>query len=849
MNANSFKTLEFDRIRALLLQQAGSLEGRARLEALRPLVEPEAVRRALARTSEAVSVLQQLGRQPYHDLPDPREALAGARVRGSHLEPRALADLASFVEGGVEIARRVARVDGAPGLAALASRIEDTTPVAAAIRRALLPSGELADDASPRLAELRRTLLRLRSQLTSVMEGYLRSPESERLLQDRIVTTRNDRYVLLLKSEQKGQLPGIIHGSSGSGASLFVEPLPAVELNNDIVELQDAERREVVRILQELTALAGTRADAIAAMADALGELDAVQAMALLARAMDAHAPEIVEDSEPLLELLDARHPLLMPELAARLGITRASEPVPVSVRVGGPHPVLVISGPNTGGKTVALKSVGLFALMAQCGLHLPAGPGSRLPVFRRVYADIGDEQSIAESLSTFSAHLAAIVEMTRDLARPALVLLDEVGAGTDPTEGGALGVAIVEHFRCAGAMVVATTHHGLMKAYAQSTPGVETASFGYDPASYQPNYRLHIGTPGRSLALEMAERLGLPAAVVADARARRDVKEEQAEALLARLEREKAAQEQERERLLALRGEAESALARATALERELQAKKRREVELFAKELRRRGDEAEQKAALAIREAVARVEAAQKAAAAAPRLRGEAIAAIRDAREAVLADPQLELPAEVEAPSLPLAVGMRVRVKPMGLTGELLSLHGDKAELAVSGKRLKVATSELVGLDSKTPSYRPRGHSSPQPAAGRQDGVPRGAWGDGVPPAQRKPESAVGSSGATPRDRRPSSVGSVSFPTKQVPPELNLIGLTVEEASDRVLKLLDDAALSDRRELRLIHGFGEGKLRKAIAKLLETHPLVGSWRAGGPSEGGGGATVVELRD
>ena len=466
-----------------------------------------------------MALLRAVGRQPYHDLPDPAEALAVARVRGAHLEPRALADLASFIEGGVEIARRVARVDGTPRLSRLASEVQDTGDVAVAIRRALLPSGEVADDASPRLADIRRTLLRLRSQLTSVMEGYLRSRDAERLLQDRVITTRNDRYVLLLKAENKGQLPGIIHGSSGSGASFFVEPLPAVELNNDIVQLQDEERNEVVRILRELTARAGHRADDIALMASVLGELDAVQAMALLAVDMDAHPPEIVEGAKADLELLDSRHPLLMPKLAERLGIARSKEPVPVSLRVGGDEPVLVISGPNTGGKTVALKTVGLFALMAQCGLHVPAAPGSRLPVFRRIYADIGDEQSIAENLSTFSSHLAAIVEMTRDLARPALVLLDEVGAGTDPTEGGALGVAIVEHFRKSGAMVLATTHHGLMKAYAQSTPGVATASFGYHPETYEPTYRLTLGAPGRSLALEMAERLGLPAEVVADAR------------------------------------------------------------------------------------------------------------------------------------------------------------------------------------------------------------------------------------------------------------------------------------------------------------------------------------------
>jgi DNA mismatch repair protein MutS2 len=820
LNANSYRALEFDRIRALLLQQAGSAEGRVRLEALRPLVQPEAVRGALARTGEGVALLRMVGRQPYHDLPDPAEALAGARVKGAHLESRALLDLASFIEGGGEIAHRVARTEGAPRLARLAAEVSDTSDVARAVRRALLPTGEVADDASPHLAETRRTLARLKTQLTSVMEGYLRSRDAEKLLQDRIITTRNDRYVLLLKAENRGQLPGIIHGSSSSGASLFVEPLPAVELNNDIVSLQDEERREVVRILRELTARAGDRADEIAHLSSVLGELDAVQAMALLAVDMDAHAPEIVErvDEEaaagsggarpgaPLLDLRDCRHPLLMPKLAERLGIARSGEPVPVSLRAGGAEPVLVISGPNTGGKTVALKTVGLFALMAQCGLHIPAAPGSRLPVFRRVFADIGDEQSIAENLSTFSSHLAAIVEMTRDLQRPALVLLDEVGAGTDPTEGGALGVAIVEHFRQRGAMVLATTHHGLLKAYAQSTAGVACASFGYHPETYEPTFRLTLGTPGRSLALEMAERLGLPAPVVADARARRDDREQQAAALLARLEKEQAALELEKVQVEGLRAEAEGARARALAAERELLARKRREVELFAKELRRRGEEAERKAAEAIRAAVEKLEAAQKAAVAAPRLRTHAVRAIREARDEVLNDPELELPEEREAPQAPLAVGTRVRVRTLGIAGEVLALHGaDEAEVVISGKRLRIRPGELIPL-------------APRTGAGSQSGgiqLRRGREGGNGP----------------------------------VPAEINLIGLTVEEACDRLDKLLDDAALSDRREIRVIHGFGAGRLRKAVAQMLEGHPHVASWRLGQANEGGGGATIVELKD
>jgi DNA mismatch repair protein MutS2 len=793
--------LEFDRIRALLLQHAGSAEGAARLNALRPLADAPAVREALARTTEAVTLLRVVGRQPYHDLPDPAEALLGARMKGAHLEPRALIDLASFIEGGIEVAHRVARVEGTPRLSRLASEVRDTRDVTAPIRRALLPSGELADDASPRLADLRRTLLRLKAQLTSVMEGYLRSRDAERLLQDRIITTRNDRYVLLLKAEQKGQLPGIVHGSSGSGASFFLEPLPAVELNNDIVSLQDEERAEVLRILAELTSRVRERADDIAHLSLVMGELDAVQAMALLAVEMDAHPPEIVEErSSPLLELVDSRHPLLMPRVAERLGITRSNEPVPVSLRVGGDEPVLVISGPNTGGKTVALKTVGLLALMAQCGLHVPAAPGSRLPFFRRIYADIGDEQSIAENLSTFSSHLAVIVEMTRDLAKPALVLLDEVGAGTDPTEGGALGVAIVEHFRRQGAMVIATTHHGLMKAYALSTPGVACASFGYRPDSYEPTYRLTLGAPGRSLALEMAERLGLPAAVVSDARSRRDEKEQQAEALLARLERERAEIERERQLVDGLKIEAESARARALVAEREMQARKRQEVEVLARDLKRRAEDAERKAAEAIREAVARVEASQKAAALAPRVRTDALRAIRDARDEVLRDPELAIPEEREELQAPIIVGSRVRVTALGVTGEVLALQGETAEVAVAGKRLRVPQDQLVVLGGG----RPRGHVAP---------------------------------------------ATVEAPAKQVPAEINLIGLTVEEARERVDKLLDDAALSERREIRVIHGFGEGKLRKAVAQMLKTHPLVSSWRAGAPNEGGGGATIVELKE
>jgi DNA mismatch repair protein MutS2 len=806
LNGNSFRTLEFDAIRALVLSYAGSAAGQQRLHRLEPSTDVSEVRARLLRTREAVALLRTPGRQPYHDLPDIAEILAAARVEGLNLEPRQLLDVASFIDGGVEIARSVARSEGAPGLAQRASQVPAMHDLSAAIGRAILPSGEVSDDASPRLAEIRRTLTRLRAQLTTVMESFLRGKEAERTLQDKLITTRNERYVLLVKAEQRGQVPGIIHGSSGSGASLFVEPLPAVELNNDIVSLGDEERAEVLRILRDLTARVGDRARDLALAVDVLGELDAAQAMALTAREMDANEPELA-DKRLDLELLDARHPLLMPAVCERLGMARRStrEPVPVTLRVGFGQPVLVISGPNTGGKTVALKTAGLLSLMAQWGLFIPAAPGSTLPVFKRVYADIGDEQSIEANLSTFSAHLATIVEMTKGLLLPALVLLDEVGAGTDPTEGGALGVAIVDHFRSRDAMVMATTHHGLLKAYAQATPGVGSASFGYDPNTFEPTYRLALGVPGRSMALEMAERLGLPAAVVRDARGRRDEKEAQAEALLKKLEQDQAGLAVEQERIAAERAALEADKVQLVAAERAVEARKRAELDAFKRELQRRGEEAVRKATEAVAEAVRRIEEAPRLTpAAAAKARGQAVGAIREAQAEALALPGVAV-AEPTAAAVALVVGTRVRLKTLGVVGEIMTLpaKGD-VEVAVGGKRLRVPRAELVGVASS-------------PGPGKTVFRPS-------PPAVRD---------LNVRDAA----------------EVNVVGLTTDEAVPKVDKALDQAVMSERGVVRVVHGFGSGALRRAVAELLDGHPHVASFRAGGAGEGGGGVTIVELKE
>lgn len=801
MNGNTFRTLEYEAIRALLAGHTGSAMGRDRVAELRPLTDPARVRAELDLTSEAVTVLARVSRQPYNDLPDVREILPRARVAGLYLEPLELSAVASFAEGAHEIAVRVARVEGAPRLSAEAATLDHSPALATAIRRAILPSGEVADEASPRLGELRRGLLRARAQLHSLMDSYLQGPDSVRLLQDKVVTVRNDRYVLVVKSEQRAALPGVIHGGSSSGSSVFVEPLPAVNLNNDIVALQEEERQEVIRILRDLTARVGTHADALAHAAAVLGKLDFAQARALLAREMNAIAPELSARLD--LDLRNARHPLLMPALAARLG--RASregrDVVPVSLRLGFGTPVLVISGPNTGGKTVALKLLGLFALMAQSGLHVPAAEGSRLPVFQRVFADIGDDQSIAESLSTFSSHLAAIVEMTRELRLPALVLLDEVGAGTDPTEGGGLGVAIVEHFRKVGAMVAVTTHHGLMKAYAQQTEGVACAAFGYQKGSFAPDYSLHYGTAGRSLALEMAERLGLPIEVVRDARSRLDQKQVQVETLLAKLEADAAALGRERrevdERRERLRGEEQ----RLKEREREIALTRKAEADAFARELKKRGEAATARAQDAIARAVKKLEGQAKATDAARlRARSEALAGIRDAvaeaKSGVIAEPALPVA------SGPLTLGGKARLRDLPMTGEVTGFHGDDVDLLVLGKRMRVPRSSVVAL------------------------------GPGGAPVKAFPHSATALMTAAATDIA----------------EVQVIGLTVDEALPKVDKALDNAALQDRSHLRVVHGMGQGKLKKAVAELLDGHPHVARFETAPANQGGNGVTLVELR-
>ena len=500
----AFRTLEFDRIVADVAGLSLTPLGRAQLEVAKPATELRDVAALQHGTSETVRFFEQNPPFPLRSGQGLVEVAGLARHRGTPAGSAVAADPGRVRRLGGAVARRHPGREGfVSTLNAIVSQLASFKAEVAAVREAIDVSGEVLDNASPALRGIRDRLRHLRQKLRQTLEQFARGKDTSKYLQDEVITERNGRYVLLVRAEHRGNVPGIVHGSSGSGASLFLEPAATVEINNDIVELEEREREEIFRILLELTDRFRRRPGDLRAVESVATELDVLQARARHSARLGGIEPVFVADRS--FELRGARHPLL-------------EKAVPIDIVLEPPSRVLLITGPNTGGKTVALKTAGLFALMAQSGLHVPAVT-ARLPVFRSVFADIGDEQSIAASLSTFSAHITNLVAMDRSLDLPALVLLDEVGTGTDPNEGGALATALVNHFRQRGAHLIATTHFDVVKTWGTATEGVTVAGFAFDPQTYAPTYRLIYGAPGRSLAIEMAQRLGMPLAVVAAAR------------------------------------------------------------------------------------------------------------------------------------------------------------------------------------------------------------------------------------------------------------------------------------------------------------------------------------------
>ncbi len=834
MNAGALKTLEFDRIVSVVAGLTVTPIGRDRVAELGPLTESAGVMAAQRATTEGARFLADHPGFPLRAPADLEAILDGLGVDGRPLEALRLLGLAEYLESIEHSRTAIIRLGAAfPILNTLVATMASFREEIADVRRKVEPSGDVADGASPALAAIRERLRKQKTRLRTTMDTFVRDRDTAKYLQEQVVTDRNGRYVLMVRAEHRGAIPGIVHGGSTSGASLFIEPLETIEINNDIVALEEQEAEEVRRILLALTDAFRDRPDDLERTIEVATELDVVQARARFSIMVGGIEPVITGDGT--VELLAARHPLLMRTVAERLpGLaTRDSErehspspvpgsripdsPVPVDIRLLPPGRVLVITGPNTGGKTVALKTMGLLAAMAQTGLHVPAEHGSRLPVFRSLFADIGDEQSISASLSTCSAHITNVVSMDRDLALPALVLLDEVGAGTDPVEGGALGTAVIDHFRQRGAHLVATTHYDSLKSYASTTEGVVSAAFGFHPETFAPTYRLVYGSPGRSLAIEIAARLGMPPPVIAAARGNLGEEQKQLADHLARVDDDLRKLDEERREVLRermsvaeserlLRAREASLRDRESAHRRRLDAKvddqlreARREIDAVIEGLKARAAELSEQAAVRLRSGD-RLRAAGVSTGETGAMRAAARAALDAAVSGLKSGVETSAPAPPPAPEGPIEPGARVTVGTLGLEGVVIELRGKHAEVDVRGKRLRAALRDLRPLAGPRPAPTVRVNVDLQP-----------------------------------RD------GLLS--------ELNVIGSTVDEALARLEKFLDESTVTDIRELRIVHGHGTGQLRRAIAERLKNHPLVARFAPAPQNQGGGGATIVELKD
>jgi DNA mismatch repair protein MutS2 len=800
MQPSALRTLEFDRIVEAVSGFALTPMGAERLAALEPSTDPQKVAQLLAATTETMRFVTSQGLFPLRASSDLPQVLAALAVEGRALEPLRLLALAAFLDSVDESRAAIRRAPGSfPILEAASSAAASFKVETGHTREKIEPSGDVVDDASPTLKGIRERLRKQRTRLRSTLESYLRGKETSKYLQDQVVTERNGRYVLVVKAEQRGAIPGIVHGASTSGASLFLEPLSTVEINNDIVALEEQEAEEVRRILLALTDAFRARASDLHRTIEAATDLDILQGRARFSESIDGIEPALSSDGA--FELQAARHPLV-------------KNAVPVTIKVIPPATVLLVTGPNTGGKTVALKTAGLLAMMAQSGLRIPAADGSRLPVFRSVFADIGDEQSIEASLSTFSAHIANIATMDRVLAAPALVLLDEVGSGTDPIEGGALGVAIVDHFRGRGATVIATSHYDALKTYASTTEGVACAAFGFDAETFAPTYQLVYGTPGRSLALEIAGRLGLNPSVVSAARENLSAREAQLAEHLAKIDRDMRALEHEHRLATKERETLHQTEARMHQREDAL----RQREETFRKRLNEELDTQVRQARKEIDTVVDELKSKAAAMAALPRLvstgetgtaRGDARAAVDAIAKRILAGESagpLQSPDSSRQPPSAIrniAAGDRVIVGGLGLEAIVTAVHDGTADLDVRGKRMRASLRDLRLVGS--PVTAPVGGTV--------------------------------------------KVHVELQPRENSPVDLNVIGCTVDEAIARAERFLDESLLSDQRVVRFIHGYGTGQLKRALNGFLQQHPLVARFATAPPEQGGGGVTVVELKD
>ena len=824
MSRTADDILEFDRLRDLLRRQTTCAPGRRAVDALSFSQDRSALEAAFALIAEAVAYLGDGSEMGFGSLADPARWLAELEAPVAVLTPHMLLDAASLADTAAMLRdsfRESARAGAGPTtrqfplLSARARSVADLRPLAAAVRRAVLPNGEISDDASPELKRIRASMARTRETIQKSLERMLRARGGD--AGEDYVTLRNDRFVIPVRAAERRQVQGVVHAASATGQTVFVEPFETIEHNNKLVQLSEDEAAEIMRILVELTERLRASLGPLRFAVETIAELDSAFARARFAREFDCTLPQFaIEKSlapsssdqssleHPSLELKDARHPVLADTLRAH-----GRNVVPMTLAMGGTKTVLVISGPNTGGKTVALKTVGLAVLSAQSGIPV-AAETARLPLVDRVLVDIGDEQSIAADLSTFSAHVLNVRAMLEAATPRSLVLVDELGTGTAPEEGAALAVALLDEFRERGCLTLATTHHDRLKTYASTTPGVLNAAVEFDEINLRPTYRLMVGVPGGSSGIDIARRLGLPSHVIDRARAQLSPEAHEAAALIAYLHRS-------RDELETLKREA------ARAAQEFVEEKKRLQTE-WTERQRTRLRELEQQFAQAIEKhekevarAVEAVKERELRAQLEKQTHRKLVKARGDAREqgdaatvAHLADSQADLGNAAAQNAKPVAhsdlvPGARVRVRGLPTPVTLRRRDGENAEVEAGPLRMKVALADITAL--------------------------------------------VGEETSKKRVLPPGVTVRTQPATEPAGEEINLIGCTVEEATRRVDKFLDQAALAGSSQIRIIHGHGTGALRRGLAEFLKTHPLVEAIRSEAEDRGGQAITLVELKE
>jgi DNA mismatch repair protein MutS2 len=819
MDERSLRVLEYYKVRDMLENCVSCGLGRERVRALLPRTQATAVEEMQNETSEARAALDAGKQIPLGGIRDIRPAVHRASV-GAMLGCDELLDVLFTLASSRRLKKSLAALGEAyPVLSDAARGIDVPEALERAIEEAISESGEVLDRASPALRGIRSRIRSLNSRVRDTLDSIIRSAQWGKILQDPIVSIRNGRFVVPVRAEMRSQASGIVHDQSGSGATLFIEPMVVVDLNNEIRAAVAQEEAEVERILMELSGRVGAARDRLDITLATLGRVDFVMARGKLSQQMGASRP--ILNSEGYISLIGARHPLLRGDV------------VPIDPYLGRNFTTLVITGPNTGGKTVTLKTIGLLTLMAQSGLHIPAEPGSEVALFDQVFADIGDEQSIEQSLSTFSSHLTHIVEILKQVDGSSLVLLDELGAGTDPQEGAGLAMSILEHLHATCARTVATTHYSELKVFAHTTEGFSNASVEFDVQTLRPTFRLSIGVPGASNAFAIAERLGLDRAILDRAQSLVGVGGQRMETMIISLkeehERASAARsdaEALRARYLNLKDKYEAQVSKFAAERTEIMRKARAEAELVVREARREAE------AIIGRLRTAQAEQAARLSTPASADSGGADEEMRRARRDLeaLRDLARELTSMDEAPDVRGAQETRPEhaVAEDDDDSAEMSL-GDEVEIIALGQRGRIL--ERTGADEFVVSI------GLMRVNAKRDSLRRLRSGSGD---DRRKRTTPGSAGGI--------VSIESEKARTILTELDLRGMRVDEALDAVDKYLDDAVLSGLPRARIIHGRGTGALREAVRDQLRQDRRVASHRPGEAGEGGDGVTVVSFQ-